>query len=111
MQIAGRYLKDTKVLTLKGLFDYYAKSVFDLAIEGAKEIRCQHIILDLSEVSGIDSAGLGRIVLCMRTLNNQGIRLSLLNPATHIRELLEQLGVLTSFPICSTEEEAIGMRV
>ena len=109
MQIAGRYLKDTKVLTLKGLFDYHAKSEFDLAITCAEEIRCHHIILNLSEMSGIDSAGLGRIILCMQKLQSQGIRLTLLNPAPHIRELLELFGFSSSLPICHSEEEALTL--
>jgi len=89
MQIASRYLKDAKVFTLKGLFDDHAKSEFDLAITCAEEIRCYHIILNLAKVSKIDSAGLGRIILCMQKLRNQGIRLTLLNPAPHVRRLLE----------------------
>ncbi len=107
MQIASRYLKDAKILTLKGLFDYHAKPEFELAITSAEEIRCHHIILNLSEMSGIDSAGLGRIILCMRKLRKQGIRLTLLNPAPHIRELLEMFGFSASLPICHSEEEAL----
>ncbi len=109
MQIASRYLKDAKVLTLKGWFDYHAKSEFDLAITCAEEIRCHHIILNLGEMSGIDSAGLGRIILCMQKLRNQGIRMTILNPAPHIRELLELFGFSSSLPICHSEEEALTL--
>ena len=109
MQIASRYLKNTKVLTLKGCLDYHAKSEFDLAIEFAKEIRCQHIILDFTQVSGVDSAGLGRIVLCTKKLHNQGIQLTLLNPTPQIREFLQQLETTLNLPICDTEEQALAM--
>jgi len=58
---------------------------------------------------GIDSPGLGRIILCMRKLRNQGIRITILNPAPYIRKLLELFGLPSSLPIYHSEEEPLTL--
>ncbi len=49
--------KDTKVLELSGRFDYDSKLGLEVAILGAQEIGCQHIILNFSNITWIDSMG------------------------------------------------------
>ena len=61
------------------------------------------LILDLSEISEIDSSGLGELVILYTTSGHQGARLCLLNPservfrviqATHLTEILPQFADL-----------------
>ncbi|MCX6611478.1 MAG: STAS domain-containing protein [Acidobacteria bacterium] len=61
------------------------------------------LILDLSEISEIDSSGLGELVILYTTSGHQGSRLCLLKPservfrviqATHLTEILPQFADL-----------------
>jgi anti-sigma B factor antagonist len=51
-----------------------------------------HIVLNLEEVSYVDSAGLGAMVEAFTVARNKAVRLTLLNPTAQTRHLLEITG-------------------
>jgi anti-sigma B factor antagonist len=71
------------------------------------EQRDSKVIIDLSRVTRIDSAGLGQLMSCYSHLvRNQGA-LKVLNPAPEIRKLLEMTGISTLIPSFQDEKEAV----
>jgi stage II sporulation protein AA (anti-sigma F factor antagonist) len=108
MQIARQFFKDSNVFTLNGNFDFTARQEFQLAIEQAQDLRCSHIILDMSLVPGMDSSGLGRLFLLFYSLQKQGIRLSLLSPCPTIQELFNLVSLPKHLPIFENIEEALA---
>lgn len=102
--------RDTKVLELSGRFDYDSKLGLEVAILGAQEIGCQHIILNFSNITWIDSMGLGQMFLWYHRMKPDRIRLSIVSPQTHVRELLECANLPQVIPIYQSEEEAVGGR-
>jgi anti-anti-sigma factor len=66
------------------------------------------VIIDLSRVTRIDSAGLGQLMSCYTHLvRNQG-SLKVLNPGPEVRKLLEMTGINTLIPAFHDEEEAVS---
>jgi anti-sigma B factor antagonist len=65
------------------------------------------IILNLSDVPYIDSAGLGEIVRTYTTVSRQGGSLKLLNLTKRIQDLLAITKLLTVFETFENEQDAI----
>jgi len=71
------------------------------------EQRDRRVIIDLSRVTKIDSAGLGQLMSCYSHLvRNQGA-LRILNAQPEIRKMLDMTGISTLIPEYSDEQEAV----
>ncbi len=101
-------LKNTKVLELSGRFDCQSKLGIEVAILGAQEIGCQHIVLNFSNITWIDSVGLGQMFLWYHRLRPERIRLSIVSPQAHVRELLEFANLPQVISVYQSEEEAVA---
>ena len=66
------------------------------------------LLLNLGDVSYVDSAGLGEIVRTYTTVSRQGGKLKLLNLTKRIQDLLAITKLLTVFETYDTEQDAIG---
>ena len=66
------------------------------------------IILNLGDVSYIDSSGIGELVSTYTTVVNQGGKLKLLNLTKKIHELLQITKLLTVFQVFEDENAAIA---
>jgi anti-anti-sigma factor len=100
-------VEGTQLISFIGCFDKYAKDKLEAAIARAQTIGCHHIILNLARLSGIDSSGLGRILLTHYRLQPQGIRVSLIGPTPQVREMLELVHITDSIPVFDTSQEAM----
>jgi anti-sigma B factor antagonist len=67
----------------------------------------KHLLLNLGQVSYVDSAGLGEIVQAYATVNKGGGALKLLNVTKRIKDLLSITKLLTVFECHDDEAEAI----
>ena len=65
------------------------------------------VIIDLSRVTKIDSAGLGQLMSCYSHLVKNRGTLKVLNPKPEVRKLLDMTGLSTLIPSFSDEHEAI----
>ena len=66
------------------------------------------IIVNLADVSYIDSSGIGELVSTYTTVTNQGGQLKLLNLTKKIQELLAITKLLTVFQVFTSEEAALA---
>jgi anti-sigma B factor antagonist len=72
------------------------------------EQRDSRVIIDLSRVTKIDSAGLGQLMSCYSHLvRNQGA-LKVLNPRPEIKNLLDMTGISTLIESYHDEQEAVS---
>jgi anti-sigma B factor antagonist len=72
------------------------------------EQRDSRVIIDLSRVTKIDSAGLGQLMSCYSHLvRNQGA-LKVLNPRPEIKNLLDMTGISTLIESYQNEQEAVS---
>jgi anti-sigma B factor antagonist len=65
------------------------------------------VLLNLGDVSYVDSAGLGAIVQAYATLNKNGGALKLLNATKRIKDLLSITKLLTIFDTFDNEADAV----
>ena len=68
----------------------------------------QNLLLDLSGVSYVDSAGLGELVQAYATTKNRGGSLKLLNVTKRLKDLLVVTKLLTVFDTFENEADALG---
>jgi anti-sigma B factor antagonist len=66
------------------------------------------IVLNMGNVSYIDSAGLGALVASYTSAKNQGAILKLVNLGAKFREVLQVTKLLTVFEVYDTEQAAIS---
>jgi len=66
------------------------------------------LVLDLSCVERIDSAGLGELVVLYMWAQAKGSSIKVAAPEGRVRRLLELTNLASVFPVHSTLEEAVG---
>ncbi len=107
LTVKEHFQRNTKVLELSGRFDCHSKLGLEVAILGAQEIGCEHVILNFSNITWIDSVGLGQLFLWYHRMCPSPIRLSIVSPQAPVRELLEYANLPQVVPIFQSEEEAL----
>ncbi len=97
-------VKVTGDITLNKGGDVLLKDkVQSLIQQGQKDIR-----LDLSDVSYVDSAGLGELVQAYATTKNRGGALKLLSVTKRLKDLLVVTKLLTVFDTFDAEADALA---
>ena len=108
MHIEVRQAKDVMILDLKGrltagLGDQLLRDAVDeLLAEGRRRI-----LLNLSEVAFLDSAGVGELVAGLKTSRRFQAELKLLNVGERVYSTLDMARLLPTFEIYSDEGEAV----
>lgn len=69
------------------------------------------LVLNLEDVSYVDSAGLGAIVEAFTMARHQAVRLKLINPTERTRHLLEITGLARIVETFDSEAAALGETV
>ena len=75
-------------------------------LEGVVPAKGNNIIINLAELTYVDSYGVGELVACLTTIKKSGGALRLVNPTEFVREVLHTTRLDTLFTICDTDEEA-----
>ena len=78
------------------------ETVRDLLSKGQKKI-----LLNLGDVSYIDSSGIGELVSSFTSVNNQGGQLKLLNLQKKVHDLLQITKLYTVFEVHTDEAAAV----
>jgi anti-sigma B factor antagonist len=79
------------------------RSIRNLVEEGKMQI-----LLNLANVTAIDSSGLGELVASQITLGNKGGEIKLFQLTEALRELMATTRLVSVFDIYDTESEALG---
>jgi anti-sigma B factor antagonist len=109
LNIKERQAGDVTILDLSGKITIgegsvqLREAVRRLLDEGKKKI-----LLNLGDVSYVDSSGIGELVSSYTTTNNNGGQLKLLNLTKKIQDLLMITKLLTVFETHDTEEAAVA---
>ena len=109
MKIATRQLDGITVLDLGGRITLGEGSVQlrdavrDLLAKGHKKI-----VLNLGDISYMDSSGMGELVTAYTSVKNQGGELKLINLTKKIEDLMQITKLVTVFDIYDDEASAIA---
>jgi anti-sigma B factor antagonist len=109
MKTSTRKVDNVTIVDLSGRITLGEGSVVlrdnirDLIAKGDKKI-----LLNLGEVTYIDSSGIGELVSAFTTVRNQGGELKLLNLTKKVHDLLQITKLYTVFDVKDDEATAIG---
>ena len=81
----------------------FREMIRDLAADGRKKV-----LLNLADISYIDSSGIGELVSAFTTLSNQGGTLKLLNLTKRVQDLLQITKLFTVFDVYDDKAKALS---
>ncbi len=94
-------------LVLQGYIDAHTVIEFETAVSEVATGGGKYLILDLSGVNYVSSAGLGAMMAIARQLAQRNGDMVLLRPTEKVHLILEGLGFTKIFKLASTQEEAL----
>jgi anti-sigma B factor antagonist len=107
-RIDRRYAGETAVLHFTGPVQLTRRSAELTALsQSVLEQKDTNVLIDLSRVSRIDSAGLGLLMSCYSHLIRNRKALKLLNPSRDVRELLHVTKIDAVLETYDDEQEAL----
>ncbi len=80
-------------LRLQGELDNLSVPVLHETVDTLYASGCFQISLDLSELTFIDSSGLGALVAVWRRCQREGGRATVVNPSVPVRRLMDMTGI------------------
>jgi anti-sigma B factor antagonist len=109
MKTSSRQVDGITILDLSGRITLGEGSV--VLREAVKELSAQgqiHILLNLGNVTCIDSSGIGELVGAFTSIRNAGGDLKLLNLTKKVHDLLQITKLYTVFDVWDDEASAIS---
>ncbi|AGK76962.1 Stage II sporulation protein [Streptomyces microflavus DSM 40593] len=107
-QVNRRTVGDVSIVALTGNITI---GVGDVVLRGAVQDELNDgstkILLDLKNVTTIDSSGIGELVSAYTTATNRGAKLKLVNLPPKIHDILAITQLITVFDVYDTEDEAV----
>ena len=83
----------TNMVSIRGEIDIYSIEKFRDTIEEKTKTQASEIILDCSELSYMDSTGMGVLIELRNKTKELGQKIIMMNPRPNIRKLLALTGV------------------
>ena len=109
LKLSTREVKDIAIVDLSGRLTMgepcaaLREEIHDQVSNGSRRV-----LLNLAEVSYIDSAGLGELTAAHTSIRNREGQLKLLNLTTRVHDLLQITKLVTVFDIYDDEKKAIA---
>ncbi len=109
MKTSSRNVNGVEIIKLEGKITIGAgDSQLRDAITNAVKDGKNSILLDMREVSTIDSSGIGELVGAYTTVTNRGGKLKLLRLPPKVSDLLQVTQLITVFEVYEDENEAVA---
>jgi anti-sigma B factor antagonist len=106
--LTSRKVGDVTVIDAAGRITLgEGSSIFRDTIRGHASKGDKKLLLNLADVSYIDSSGIGELVSAFTTVTNQGGQLKLLNLTKRIQDLLQITKLYTVFEVFEDEAAAV----
>lgn len=109
MQVKLLRRKNSLVVRFKGELDHHTSRLFREQVErelGKNEVR--NLVLNLKELSFMDSSGIGAILGRYRKVEGKGGRMAICCPNPHVKKILQIGGILKIIGLYNNEEEALA---
>ena len=108
MKVNVRQRDGVTILDLKGKITI---GVGDVALRNAVQVAMNggatRVIINLKDVTTIDSSGVGELVSAYTTATNRGAKLHLENLPAKVTDILQITQLITVFDVYDTEDAAI----
>jgi len=108
MKVNVRQRDGVTILDLKGKITIGMGDVaLRNAVQDAINSGSTKVVINLKEVTTIDSSGVGELVSAFTTATNRGVKLSLANLPSKVSDILQITQLITVFDVFDSEDEAI----
>ncbi|MEM7479555.1 MAG: STAS domain-containing protein [Acidobacteriota bacterium] len=108
MNITARHRDQVTILDVHGKVTIGVGDVaMREAVQEAINAGAKNILINLGDVSTIDSSGIGELVSIFTTVTNRGGKLKLENLPPKIADLMQVTQLITVFETFDNEDEAI----
>jgi len=109
MKTNVREVRGVSILDLKGKItigsgDVQLRETINKLVDSGKK----HILINMQEVTTIDSSGIGELVGCYTSVTNKGGKLKLLHLPPKISDVLTVTQLITVFDVYESEPEALA---
>ena len=108
MKVNVRQRDGVTILDLKGKITI---GVGDVALRNAVHDAINggatKVVINLKDVTTIDSSGVGELVSAYTTATNRGAKLSLANLPSKVSDILQITQLITVFDVFDSEDEAV----
>ena len=109
MKIEARHDRGVTILEPKGKITIGVGDVaLREAVSEALEAGARNILVDLGEVTTIDSSGIGELVSAYTTVTNRGGKLKLVNLPPKVTDILQITQLISVFEVFDTVDEALA---
>lgn len=106
MQIETKVNSTYTLVQLKGSFTFTDRTAFKEIADKASQANCPRLIIDLHEVTFLDSAALGILVLTHKRFTQEQKKFCLLKPTEQGLKLLTIAGIQKIITVYTSEQEA-----
>jgi anti-sigma B factor antagonist len=107
LAITSRFLADVVIVDLAGRLSFLDVTLRDRIKEWLEDGH-RAFVLNVADVSYVDSFGLGQLITISNSIRSKGGQLILLRPTDHLRTLLQITRLDTVFNISTEEAHAVG---
>ena len=108
MQIGKETLQDVAVLTLEGRLDASSANELKIAVQEFILDGRINMVVDLGEVTLLDSSGLGSLVAALRSVNKLNGEIKLAALSETVRSIIELTRLHKVFEIFSNTTDAVA---
>lgn len=109
MKANVREVQDVSIVDLKGKITIGSGDVqLREIINGLVDKGKKNILINMQEVTTIDSSGIGELVGCYTSVANKGGKLKLLHLPPKINDVLTVTQLITVFDVYDSEPEALA---
>jgi anti-sigma B factor antagonist len=109
MRVSTRQKGDVTVVDLNGKITIGSGDIaLRNAVHQAIESGAKNVLINLHEVTTIDSSGVGELVSAYTTATNRGVRLKLVSLPDKVADILTVTQLITVFDVYDSEADAIA---
>ncbi len=108
MKVTVRQRDSVTILDLKGKITIGVGDVaLRNAVQEAINSGATKVVINLRDVTTIDSSGVGELVSAYTTATNRGAKLRLANLPSKVSDILQITQLITVFDVFDSEDEAV----
>ncbi len=109
MNVNVRQAGDVTILDLKGKITIGSGDVaLRNAIQEVMNSGAKKVLINMADVSTIDSSGIGELVSAYTTATNRGAKLKLINLPAKVTDILTITQLITVFDVYDSEAEGVA---
>lgn len=101
-------LSEATLVRIEGQLVLETLPMFDAHVTAIAQSTPGHVVLDVQDLTFVDSLGARGLLTLWMALEQRGLRMSLFGPRRHVAHLLKFIGLDKIFPVRARMEDAVA---